>query len=51
MGIGIIAPAENPRIFNIQWKKITKPVDSVHGPGILTMSVEPMHGHNTIIKR
>ena len=51
VGIGIIAPIENPCIFNIQRKKITKPVDSVHGSGIFTMSVELMHGDNCLFKR
>lgn len=51
MGIGIIAPTENPCILNIRWEKVTQPVDSVHRPGLLAMSVQPMHGYNAVKER
>ena len=51
VGIGIVAPTKNPCVFNIPWKQVTQPVDSVHSPAFLTMSVEPVHGYKATIKR
>jgi hypothetical protein len=50
VGIGIVAPTKNPRIFDIQRKKVTQPIDSVHGPALLTMAIEPVNGYNTVIE-
>ena len=50
VGIGIITPSINARIWNIQREKITEPVDTVYCPSRFTMSIQSMNGHNTTIK-
>lgn len=47
--IGIVAPADNACVRNIQREKVTKPVDTAHRPSFLTVSVESMDGHNTVV--
>lgn len=39
MGTGIVAPTENACFWNIQWEKVAEPVDIVHCPGLLTVSI------------
>ena len=46
--IGIVAPADNARIWNVRREKVTKPVNIAHRPSFLTMSVESVYGHNTV---
>ena len=50
MGIGIIAPTIDSCVGNIQRKEITKPVDTVHSPGLFSVPIESVDGHNTTIK-
>ena len=50
VGIGIITPSINARVWNIQREEITEPVDTVDRPSRFTVSIQSMNGHNTIIK-
>ncbi len=47
MGIGIVTPSENARIWDVQWKEVTKPVDVICRPSLLPVSVESMDSHDT----
>lgn len=49
VGIGIVAPTDNTCIWNIQWQEVTEPVDLVYRPSLLTVSIESMDSHNTMI--
>ena len=46
VGIGIIAPTHNTCIRNIQREEVTEPVDIVHCPSFLTVSIESVDSHN-----
>lgn len=50
MDIGVIAPTINTCVWNIQWKEITEPVDTVHNPGFFPVSIKSMDCHNTVMK-
>ena len=49
MGIRGVAPTDNARIRNIRGEEITEPVDVVHRPSLLTVSIESVDGHNATI--
>ncbi len=50
VGIGIIAPTVNTRVWNIQREEITEPVDGIHCPSVFAVSIESINGHDTRIK-
>ena len=50
VGIGIITPSINARVWNIQQEEITEPVYTVYHSSGFAMSIQPMNGHNTTIK-
>lgn len=46
--IGIVAPSENPRIWDICRKQVTKPVKVIGGPSSLAVSIESMDSDDTL---
>jgi hypothetical protein len=50
VSIDIVASTKNPRIFDIQRKKVTQSIDFVHDSALLTMIIELVNDYNTVIE-
>jgi hypothetical protein len=48
MSVRIVSPAEDARVWDIVWKEVAKPVDTICGrPGLVLVSVQPMNDDDT----
>jgi cobalamin biosynthesis protein CbiD len=48
IGVGVVAPAEDPGVRDVARQEIAEPVDTVaRGPGLVAVAIEAMDGDDT----